>query len=155
MVDSSSAVTSTMVFSSIGLALGGILLLWLAFVALQELFLTFAWFWLAVSAPSKREFTAAAWGFGISGAVWVAIMAGLSTNAALMSHMPGPPILGFGIGLVFPGLLLVVLQPLRKYRVAKLAAYGFNLYPWTGDDVSSSQSRDHINGAALQVPRTG
>lgn len=158
MVDSGAEVNSTMVISSIGLALGCALLLWLAFVALQHLILTFAWIWLAVlalSVPSKRGLAAAAWGFGISGAVWGAIMGGLSVDAALMAHMPGPPILGLGIGLVFPGLLLALLKPLRKYQVVKLAGYGFNLYPWTGDDVSSSQGRDHISGGALHTPKTG
>lgn len=122
-------IASIMVFS-----VGAILLLWLALVAMYELVLALAWFWTGIvvlGAGSPRGFGAAAWGFGLSMAIWAAIFASFSGTSTLMSHMSGHPFLALAIAPAIWGLLLIALKPVRKYRDSKLEFFGYNQFPWS------------------------
>lgn len=140
--------------------MGTFLLLWVALVAMYEMFLAIAWSWVGVAALSvraSRGFAAAVWGCGLSLAIWAAIVGSLSGITALMSHMSGRPVLALALGPVLSGLLLVVLKPVRKFRDAKLASYGYNPFPWSFDDVTNPGHvhRRRFRGAALQNANNG
>ncbi|RIS64138.1 hypothetical protein D2E70_25020 [Mycobacteroides abscessus] len=122
------------------LSAGLILLLWAGMVALYELFLALAWFWIgivALGAGSPRGFGAAARFFGLSLAIWAAIFASLSGTSILMSHMSSHPNLALATGPTIWGLLLIAIKPIRKYRDSQLAVLGYNQYPWSACESGS------------------
>lgn len=122
------------------LSAGLILLLWVGMVALYELFLALAWFWIgivALGAGSPRGFGAAARFFGLSLAIWAAIFASLSGTSTLMSHMSSHPNLALATGPAIWGLLLIAIKPIRKYRDSQLAVLGYNQYPWSACESGS------------------